>query len=949
MNTSLNSWQGRLEGHFSRLAAARKSAGHPLFALEHGLNEDELREIASLLRERLALGLWVDQHWLLWVIYATEIGYDYDGDEYWRSFEERTPRWKDRGSRTQLRDWFTRFRATYHGVKPTGQWAEWFTIIAWPITHAILPKYLQWQFAKALYNLRYRLAKLPDPSPGSVGKLLAAHAWDASSRFQEFLQQEELVGRIVLGLVGNTNVAGQDSIRPATLQRIVSDLERIQSAREWLKETQRYVADRISGTGRHQKGATSTLHAEYDTEGVDGRRSRRTRPGLMLRPNGPSSWSLVAELPPFTAIARLYPELHAFLLKTRCKIAGAGETWLPNAWLLSGTQRRVLKSWPGGGAPLVSFEKPNPLIEQLISGAARLSNGPVWLFRIGADGLATEIIGKTVRPGRRYVLLSDRDLPSDQGFTTYCDIDCGGIRGVLFSTPETLSPETISLLQDMGLQVARTVHIWPAGLPARAWDGEGNSEWLTTDRPCFGIAHDHAVDSYALQLDNAGEVAIKAPPLGHAAFVSLPPLAPGQHTLSVRTRRTQTMPSAAAEGIVMLSVREPEPWVPSTTSHAGLFVSVEPSDPSLDLFWEGDVSIGIMGPSGRSVTCTMTLHTPKKELLLSELIGTFELPVTNEEWQHKFRQFVGVEKREWAYLEAGSGSLSIKEDELGDFTLRLDRDVKPLRWVCRSDNRMTIARLIDDTGLDGAAASRFFSLRHPADSVALDTDKTLVGLEIPAPGGLYQARHADWEDTIVVSMPQVEGGLRGLVIEPDLSTFDGEKGTVTHLLEILNLWMRARLFGPLVSMRRRRIVQRLLNRLYGRLCGKRWADSETVFLAQPQSDVALKQLEHGIGGTPGFGVLLRRDHTRFDSGSAAGIQWFAEVADRYKVCTDKGLCEFALRLGSEPHGLVSLPRPVLDQLLTEIKDKTILLRGARFLALLSAHAQSAAVLSGRKA
>lgn len=939
MNTSLNSWQGRLEGHFSRLAAARNAARLPLFALEHGLSEGELQEIASLLRERLALGLWLDQYWLLWVIYATEIGYDYDGDEYWHSFEERTPRWKDRGSRNQLRDWFNKFRAKYHGVKPTGSWAEWFRIIAWPITHAILPKYLQLQFARALYNLRYRLAQLRDPNPATVGQLLATHAWDASSRFQEFLQQEELAGRIALALVGNTNVAGHDSIQPATLQRLVSDLERVQSAREWLKETQRYVADRIAGAGRLRDSPMSLGEPACSATDAEARNSPRIRPNLMLRPSSLSGWSLVAEIPPFTAIARLHPELHAFLLKTRCKIVGSGETWLPNAWLLSGTQRRVLKSWPGGGLSLVTFEKPNAQIEQLISGETRLSDGPVWLFRIAADGLASEIVGKTIRPGRRYVLLSDRDIPSNHGLLKHCDIDCAGIRGVLISTPQTLSSDDISFLEGMGLHVARTVRIWPAGLPARAWDGEGNTEWLTTDRPCFGIAQDHSVDSFSLRLDNGAEVAVKAPPLGNAAFISLPCLAAGQHTLSVKTRRIHSSAatlSAVAEGIVTLSVREPEPWTPGTTSHPGLFVSVEPYDPPLDLFWEGDVSIGIMGPAGHRVTCTMTLLTPKSEQLLSDVIATFELPVTNEEWRRKLSQFVAVEKREWAYLEAGYGILSIKEDDLGDFTLRLDRDVRPIRWVCHSANRMTTARLIDDTGLEEPATCRFFSLRHPAEPVSIELDKALSGIAIPAPGGLYEAGHPTFDDAIVVSMPQVEGGFRGLVIEPDLGPLDGDGASITLTLDILHLWMGARLFGPLVSLRHRRIVERLLNRLYRRLCGRRWAEAEAVFHAQPQSDIALKQLQHAIGGTPGFGVVLRRDHAKFDAGSVAGIQWFVEVADRYKVCPDKGLAEFALRLGSEPQGLLSLPRPVLDRLLTEIKDKTVLLRGARFFALLSA-------------
>jgi hypothetical protein len=178
----------------------------------------------------------------------------------------KTPRWKDRGSRLQLRDWFTRFSRMYHGVKPTGPWAEYFKNIAWPITHAILPKYLQWQFAKALYNLRYRLAQLRDPSPALVGQLLGAHALDASSRFREFLQQEALAGRIVLAMVGGANSTGQDSIQPATLQRLVLDLERVQSAREWLKETQRYVADRMTGARRSYDNSLTRDRSRFDAE-----------------------------------------------------------------------------------------------------------------------------------------------------------------------------------------------------------------------------------------------------------------------------------------------------------------------------------------------------------------------------------------------------------------------------------------------------------------------------------------------------------------------------------------------------------------------------------------------------------------------------------------------------------------------------------------------------------
>jgi hypothetical protein len=139
MNMPLEKWQQRLEEHFSRLASTKAASAIPLFALEHGLNEDELREVGSLLRERLSLGLRLEPHWLLWVVYATEIGYIYDGEEYWNTFEELTPRWSDRGSRSQLRFWFEKFRTKFSAVTPSGPWAEWFSIIAWPITHAVLP------------------------------------------------------------------------------------------------------------------------------------------------------------------------------------------------------------------------------------------------------------------------------------------------------------------------------------------------------------------------------------------------------------------------------------------------------------------------------------------------------------------------------------------------------------------------------------------------------------------------------------------------------------------------------------------------------------------------------------------------------------------------------------------------------------------------------------------
>ena len=224
--------QQRVEENFDALTRSRGGSSYPIFALEHGLNETELEQIRSMLRSRLSKRPLSSRYWLLWVIYATELGYDYAGDEYWGSFEEQTPGWEYQ-DRTKIKAWFRKFRNIYGGVTPSGPWANHFSIIAWPITHAILPRCFQRQFAKLLYDLRFQLASRPAPDARSVGRLLVTHASHTSIRFKAFLEQEELTGQIVTALLGGEDAEGR-LIHPPTLERIVADLEKVRNAREWL-------------------------------------------------------------------------------------------------------------------------------------------------------------------------------------------------------------------------------------------------------------------------------------------------------------------------------------------------------------------------------------------------------------------------------------------------------------------------------------------------------------------------------------------------------------------------------------------------------------------------------------------------------------------------------------------------------------------------------------------
>ena len=936
MPMPLDKWQEHLEKHFTELASARAKSGFPLFALEHGLTGTELDEIDRQLCAQIRAGSPLSGLWLVCVIFTTENGYDYDGGEYWNPIEERTIHW-DLARRRRLRVWFKKFQETYGGVVPSGAWAEWFKNIAWPITHAIVPKYLQWQLAKALYDLRYRLTRLDALSPLEIGRLLSQNTWDASSRLREFLQQEELVGRLVLALLGERKVEGQSPIYEPTLKRLVSDLERVQSAREWLKETRSYVTEKLRGMRRGANPREQeAAHFSETRETAD---LPDIRPALMLRRSGSSSWSIVVEFQSLASVARLHPHLRTFLKATRCKIPGAGDTWLPMGWLATNSQKRVLKSWPGANVPLIKFERPDPIIDHLVNSDVRLSKGSIWLCRIGSDGLAHEIAGRIVRPGQHYIVLSESTLPASNPMLSECSVDCAGVNTGLLSVPDSFMEEDVGFLQRLGLEVARTVRIWPAGVAGRGWDGEGHSEWLTTEPPCFGIIHDHPLDVYSMRLDSGPETLVEVGSVKHPLFIKLPPLPAGRHTLSVKARRhTNTYPtpsSPPAEGTVALEVREPEPWSPGTTSYAGLAISIDPQDPSLDTFWEGDVGLSVLGPDGRQVACSIRLMNTKGVEILSEKIGTFDLPITTEAWQRRFKQFASDDSRAWAYLEAASGRFVITGDELGEYALRLERDVRPIHWVCRNLHRVTTVRLIDDTGRDDLAACSFHSFSLAATPTDLAADIVLRGYQMPPPGGLFVARHGDLRETIVVSTPTIEHDFRGLVTEPDLSALDSSV-QIEKIFDLLLLWSRARVVGPLSRARRGRVVARLITRLFAKLCGDRWARAEAAFIANPSSASALQKLEQSVGGPQGFPAILRRDHEKMEN-TAALTQWYSDVARRYGICPEPKLCTIALRIACQPEHLLSVSETERGQLLRQVTDNVALLQGARLIAVLAAN------------
>ena len=931
---ALSALQERLLAHFSSLARARGPSGFPIFALEHNLGPGDLERASALLRNRVRARRRLAAHWLLWVVYASEAGYEYGGDEYWPSFVGRTPNWQFH-DRTKVKSWFQRFQRSFNGVVPSGRWADQFSIIAWPITHALLPRYLQHHLAKLLYELRYGLALTSSLDAGSIGRLLAARASHTSTRFQAFLQQEDLTGQIVAALLHARSVDGGDLLYAPTLERVVADLEEVHRSGAWLRETRRVVSDRFKGIG---SGAyrVSPSPNRLDEPGAPDTSRFIIRPALFLRPVGASRWSPVLHLKSFRPVATESADLRRFLNGTRCRLNGADD-WKPTGWLLSGDRKGALRRWPDPAVPLIQFEQPNRLMDLVLSDC-RLRPGPRWLFRIGADGIAHHIASRTVRPGQDYIVVTTGSVPPELAKGPPCTLECEGVQAFRLAVPDHVSADEVARLSELGLDVARAIRVWPAGLPGRGWDGEGRTEWLTTESPCFGIAPDHPLDALSFRLNEDAPQLLATDPQGGHTFVRLPPLRVGTHKLTVEAHRSpeldRTISTPPARGFVRLEVREPEPWTPGIASHSGLVVTTDPYDPSLDLFWRNEVDLSVKGPEGFVVRLNASLYTAGGRKILSDPLGPpMELPITPETWRRTFARFVGDRSRAWKYLEAACCTLEINGESLGTCTLTFEHDPSPLRWVVGSQWRKTVVRLVDDTGQhDNNPDIQFYSMERPLIGIPLEVDAARAGRPVAPPGGLFLARHPPFSDAAVVSSPAPRLGLQNLGVEPDVDVAAGPP--LREAFHLLRIWHEARQAGFLAGTRQRQVIRSISEAIFRAICGENWARAERSFVEQPGARQALSVLKELVHKRTQLGRPLAR-HSDPAEGEGAATRRFVDVVEIHRVSFDRDLCRFALRLAIRPTDV--LADDLLDDRVNQLANNPALVRGARLVALLREH------------
>jgi hypothetical protein len=958
-------WSDRLSAHFAEVRRSRQARATelPVFALEHGLNQTEISELSTDICGHLAHAPLARKHELAAIVYAAEIGYRYSGDQYWQTFEAETPGWKIRGDRSWLRDCFRKFHDAFGGAAPSGSWAEHFTIISWPITHAILPRDLQQQLARILYELRGSFSAELFESPQLMGDFIKARSWKSTSRFQNLAEQPTLLGQIAAALLLQGNLGTNTLIDPGTLRRIGDDIDRERRGRDWLKGARRFAEERATIRGLSLgKGAPAErpeeARADIATLGIE--------PRLVLRPADISSnsWEVSLEIPDLSHLMLRFPNTRDILSNSRCIVAGASGRPLARGRCLHGPQRVLLSRWPRSDEVLLQFENTEPQLEYLLRTEFLLRPGPRWLFKIASDGLAYETRGLRVRAGERYLLVSTAGPIEQCDLTRSVVLACDGVHGLLLELPDALTPKWEGMLRRLGVSQAKSIEVWPAGLAANVWDGEGRGEWIASERPCIALRTDHFASEILISMKSAAGLPLKISdvPPGETIFVELPPLAVGLHKVgfSARTGRGAEVEPLGDLDLFM-RIREARPWSPGVAGSGGpLSIETDPAAPTIEQLWEDQIEILVSGPEGRPLRCCVSMFEREEDSAkFVHDLPVMSLPLTTKRWRQCFDEHLRQSREaQNAYDEARLCELQFFAEELGTFTVRCEREFTPLRWTIHRVKGNYIAHLHEDVG--GGELEVFYApFAQPTVTEALEARDDY---SVPEGGGLYVARLNSFMSAIIV--PPVR--LEDLRYKPRIDDCERSVNSLLFLNGLASLWERARLPGDVLSAWQRRVVlHALVTQIFRVLGGACWGDAEANRRNGTDGLTDLKRAISHKKGEASMLAAIASNCERFASSKPEDrAAQLALLIARYvqlpsgltsknvepPVTSTRGikapltdnppgadntswLVELALRLGSDPARVASWAGKHLPAGLARLIEVQQLARAARFLVL----------------
>lgn len=917
--------QLQLEKHFATLKDLRKSLGHPVYALEHGLDSEVIAALARAASTDLHAFGAQDKYWLVWIACSAEAGYRYVGEEFWPELEVAPGEWRNNVNRAWLRRKYERFADRFGGPTPVGRWAEQFSNIAWPIANAILPRYLQAHFAEHLFASRYALADLAEEDAHRIGTLLADQYQGSSSRFADFLQQTELTTQIVLALRDEDLGDSAPRLTPALLQRIVGDLEQRRQSKDHLRAARKVIRTNRATVGASLNIGTGGTAASSTGDAIV------SGPRLAARRFGDRDLLIGLIFPDIAAALEKAGLTQSMLTVGQIRLVGMESTPEPALVLLTfGRRDRELRAFPATGRPFALTEGLDQRARTIVDPLLRVSERSCWVLRRHADGLYREVLGGHVRPGQSYVVLSRNALNKRETHAAGLEplsVRASGINAYSLNPPSPLKDAQRTALANLSIGTVAKTHIEAVGLAPR-WDAPDNlPAWCASETVILRIEADFDAAGFWLQLDNGSPELLSA--TNATLLVAFDHLKLGAHRLSVQAlRRTNDIRSTVGEiASFDFAIAAPRPWRETMRDKAGFRLLVDPAGANLEQIFTSRATVSLIGPAGRDALWSIETFDAAGHLAASFPGGKTVVgdgPDAIATMLDRLRQ-ASSDAIDVAHRVDVVASL----DELGQQSLAFPHRIDALRWHFDPANAQL--RLIDESAHDAAVKVRTYALSTPAEARAVDYDRAIGGIKIAPPGALMVAIAARRRYAIFVSNPITTlNNFADLGVDQSLEIAKPDVDAVLALLSALSRWRGARPIGPQAVVRKVITLDRIEGELAVRLCGNDFM--KAVRLTEPTSLVRAQKL---VGGSPGFGFRMRTFPTLDTAAQERAL--FSEIAGRYAIEQDGARCGMAFALAFDPAKLRIRSVHTVRKEIAHLLTNRPLLRGA-FLARAATHA-----------
>ena len=926
---TLEFFQGLLHTHFRAIHERRQHLAmpSPVFALEHGLDTDNRELLNDAVVAAHAVGIISrasSRWWLPFVVHAAEVGYIYDGVEYWPIYAKATPGWVDsQHERERVRTWFAKFSREFGGALPRGAWANTFKKIAWPITHAVLPRYLQVQLARMLFDYRTAWPSLLD-DPEELGMRLHSWSHHYGERLEKFCQNTALLGQVAVALLLSGEDAPSPYIESSTLERLVESLNSERQSRRWLHD-----ARRSASTVRSHNFKAASPGGGAAAGSAERRSPALTDPKLQLRELA-GVWHAYAVIPDLKPLQHRLQVVYDEMRRTRASVAGSNEIIRSGA-LLYALAPVELSTWPSPREPFLQLTGAPQEVNLLIADQCRITSGPWWVFRCEQGQPAPEVKGKFVRPGGRYVILGAPEL--DPPNVTWCEPVETAVTGTatyLLDVPKAISGDESKALVAAGLSVVSDLSIQPVGVPASYWDGEGAAEWLAGEPILVMVRAEHSPQECRLTI-NSEPYYIDWPSGETDLFLSLDGLATGIHEVAVSLGGFES-DARQAGGTLTVSISDPQTPGEGLMAGEGIRVRTSPAQPTLPELWDGRAIIEVDGPKA-SAELVIALRDGDAKPLGSTLRRPLEIPVTGDDWRRVFSKLRERPELARHYDEADLAEFTVNRAGVGFASVTFERGFRGLRWVLNMNHQNGYqARLIDRTDSESVSVD-FYPMDRPLSATPHAPDQEFIG---PPRGGLLWASSGDQVAGQIIP-PNPNELLRIGSTTPIVPARSKSLNEVRALIQHHRRWSVAELPAHPFGLRDRMLVLRTLTTAMAvMLAPGQWAHFEHRIANLAPDEVDLSLAKELVGETRPQRAAAQAIATHLWEWNTpeALIVGFSEAVSDLAASsgmkdTRKG-ARLLLQLAASPGELADWDKDELNHYLRCVLTDPVLVRAARF-------------------